>query len=75
MWWNFVGRTHEEIAAYREEWQAEGDRFGTVEGYVGKGGPGQNAEGMGRLPAPTLPAVTIKARRNPPPQVQGGPED
>ncbi|WP_150461620.1 pirin family protein [Nesterenkonia ebinurensis] len=23
MWWNFVGRTHEEIAAYREAYQAE----------------------------------------------------
>ena len=21
MWWNFVGRTHEEIVGYREEWQ------------------------------------------------------
>ncbi len=23
MWWNFVGRTHEEIVGYREEWQAQ----------------------------------------------------
>lgn len=23
MWWNFVGRTHEEVVAYREEWQAQ----------------------------------------------------
>ena len=23
MWWNFVGRSHEEIVAYREEWQAQ----------------------------------------------------
>ncbi len=23
MWWNFVGRTHEEVAAYREEWQRQ----------------------------------------------------
>ena len=74
MWWNFVGRTHEEIVRYREEWQAEGDRFGAVDGYVGKGGPGRNADGMGRLPAPRMPDVTIKARKNPPPQVQGGPE-
>ncbi|WP_181274010.1 pirin family protein [Brevibacterium oceani] len=75
MWWNFVGRSHEEIAQFREEWQAEGDRFGVVDGYVGNGGPGRNADGMGRLPAPRLPDVTIKARRNPPPRVQGGPED
>ncbi|MCU4298622.1 pirin family protein [Brevibacterium permense] len=75
MWWNFVGRTHSEIAQYREEWQAEGERFGAVDGYVGKGGPGRNADGMGRLPAPRLPDVTIKARKNPPPRVQGGPEE
>ncbi len=23
MWWNFVGRTHEEVAGFREEWQAQ----------------------------------------------------
>ncbi len=23
MWWNFVGRTHEEIVAFREEWQRQ----------------------------------------------------
>ena len=23
MWWNFVGRTHEEIVGFREEWQAQ----------------------------------------------------
>ncbi|PZG18497.1 pirin, partial [Micromonospora craterilacus] len=29
MWWNFVGRSHEEIAAAREDWMA-GRRFGVV---------------------------------------------
>ena len=29
MWWNFVGRSHEEIAAAREDWMA-GRRFGAV---------------------------------------------
>ncbi|MDN5654568.1 MAG: pirin family protein, partial [Kocuria sp.] len=48
MWWNFVGRTHEEISRFRQEWQDEGERFGEVEGYVGQGGPGSNAEGLGR---------------------------
>jgi redox-sensitive bicupin YhaK (pirin superfamily) len=23
MWWNFIGRTHEEIVGFREEWQAQ----------------------------------------------------
>lgn len=34
MWWNFVGRTGEEIAQAREDWEY-GDRFGTVSGYAG----------------------------------------
>lgn len=75
MWWNFVGRSHEEIVEYRREWQEETEMFGVVDGYVGQGGPGRNAEGLGRLPAPTLPDVAIRARRNPPPRVQGGPAE
>jgi redox-sensitive bicupin YhaK (pirin superfamily) len=55
MWWNFVGRSHDEIVAFREAWQAESERFGRVEGY-----PGQ------RLPAPPLPNARIKPRLNPP---------
>ncbi|HSE09665.1 MAG TPA: pirin family protein [Nocardioidaceae bacterium] len=55
MWWNFVGRTHEEIVAFREEWQAETERFGRVEGYAGS-----------RLPAPALPNARIKPRISPP---------
>jgi redox-sensitive bicupin YhaK (pirin superfamily) len=34
MWWNFVGRTSEEIVEAREDWQA-GRRFGDVTGYAG----------------------------------------
>ena len=34
MWWNFVARTPEEIAAARAEWE-QGTRFGTVRGYRG----------------------------------------
>src|SRR5699024_9236266 len=75
MGWNLDGRTHVEIMAFREQWQAEGERFGAVDGYIGRGGPGRNADGLGRLPAPRLPDVTIRARRNPPPQVQGGPDE
>jgi len=40
MWWNFVARTPEEVAAAREDWEAE-RRFGPVPGYPGE-----------RLPAP-----------------------
>ncbi|MDX3382398.1 pirin family protein [Streptomyces niveiscabiei] len=54
MWWNFVGRTHEDIVRAREEWEAEGDRFGAVAGHPGP-----------RLPAPALPNAVIRPRGNP----------
>ncbi|MEW2314642.1 pirin family protein [Streptomyces bauhiniae] len=50
MWWNFVGRTQEEIEGAREEWM-RGSGFGEVKGYDG-----------GRLPAPELPSVPLKPR-------------
>ncbi len=56
MWWNFVGRNHEEIARFRDAWQRESDRFGRVEGYRGK---------VARLPAPSLPNAQLRPRRNP----------
>ena len=30
MWWNFVGRTHDEVVRAREEWQAQITRDGAV---------------------------------------------
>ncbi|MFJ8648771.1 pirin family protein [Streptomyces sp. NPDC093546] len=50
MWWNFVGRSHEEIERAREDWMST-TRFGEVKGYAG-----------GRLPAPALPPVALKPR-------------
>lgn len=50
MWWNFVGRAHEEIVGAREDWVA-GRRFGEVSGYDGD-----------PLPAPQLPNVPLKPR-------------
>ena len=35
MWWNFVGRSHDEIVEFRSEWQARSERFGRVDGYRG----------------------------------------
>ena len=55
MWWNFVGRSHEDIEQAREEWMAGSDRFGEVQGYAGA---------VQHLPAPALPAVRIRPRRN-----------
>jgi hypothetical protein len=57
MWWNFVGRDHDEIVAFREAWEQGSARFGTVEGYVGQ---------VPRLPAPPVPPVRIRPRLNPP---------
>ncbi len=62
MWWNFIGRNHEEIAGYREEWQARAERFGHTRGYVG-----HDPEGPSWLPAPTLPNAAIRPRVNPEP--------
>ena len=70
MWWNFVGRSTEEIEYYREQWQARTDLFGAVEGYVGAGGANSNAEGMSWLPAPTLPPLAFRPRNNPAPHAR-----
>jgi redox-sensitive bicupin YhaK (pirin superfamily) len=51
MWWNFVGRSGEEIADYTASWQEESERFGAVLGYDGS-----------RLDAPPLPPVPLMPR-------------
>jgi quercetin 2,3-dioxygenase len=50
MWWNFIGRDHDEIVAARAEWMS-GQRFGTVRGYAGD-----------PLPAPPMPTTRLKPR-------------
>ncbi|MFH9420119.1 pirin family protein [Streptomyces sp. NPDC017529] len=55
MWWNFIGRSHEDIVRAREDWDKATERYGTVDGYDGD-----------RLPAPALPHAVIKPRGNPP---------
>ncbi|HEY4268566.1 MAG TPA: pirin family protein [Galbitalea sp.] len=58
MWWNFIGRDHDEIVAFRAQWQSEviangtdTGRFGRVRGYDGD-----------PLPAPELPNVRLRPR-------------
>lgn len=50
MFWNWIGRSHEEIAQAREDWM-NGSRFGEVKGYDGA-----------PIPAPQLPTGPLKAR-------------
>ena len=53
MWWNFIGRSHDEIVLARDEYEAGAERFGSVEGYVGD---------VERIPAPTMPPVRLRPR-------------
>ncbi len=62
MWWNFIGRTHEDVVAARDEWMAEiSDGPGEGMGHAGRFGPfasGQPAP----LPAPAMPGGQLRAR-------------
>jgi quercetin 2,3-dioxygenase len=58
MWWNFVGRSHDDIVGYRRLWEDGDDRFGAVQGYRGA---------VTRLPAPPLPATRLRPRPIPAP--------
>lgn len=58
MWWNFIGRSHDEIVAFRDEWQSDvianldpSGPFGAIPEYPGS-----------PLAAPDLPAVRLKPR-------------
>jgi len=67
MWWNFVGRSHDEVEQSRLDWESQAAlsdedasraRFGLVAGH----GPDAGAE-AGRIPAPPLPGVPLRPRR------------
>ena len=51
MWWNFIGRSHAEIVAWREAWNAQGADWPNFEDKIG-----------GWIPAPELPNVTLQSR-------------
>ena len=52
MWWNFIGRSHDDIVQARLDWEAGADRFGVVAGHNGD-----------RIPAPPMPEIRLKPRR------------
>jgi redox-sensitive bicupin YhaK (pirin superfamily) len=66
MWWNFIGRSHEEIAAYRDEWQAQITRDGEVLRDSQDVAPGRfgtvEADHTPPIPAPVLPNLRLKPR-------------
>ncbi|AXK45761.1 pirin family protein [Brachybacterium saurashtrense] len=76
MWWNFVGRTHEEIAAFRARYQAEiGAEPALAQAPIAevvreRGGLAEDAEQFGpfaphtpaALPAPALPHGRLRPR-------------
>ena len=63
MWWNFVGRTHEEVVASRDAWQAQlvsgAPPTGLADGRFGI--PVGNE--MPAIPAPPLPNARLRERR------------
>ena len=67
MWWNFVGRTHEEVVQAREEWQAQITRDGAVATDGQDVADGRFGVVVGEhlppVPAPALPTARLKPRR------------
>ena len=51
MWWNFIGRSHDEILEMRRAWNSRENRFAEFTDQIG-----------GWTPAPELPNVTLRAR-------------
>jgi hypothetical protein len=59
VWWNFVGRSHEEIAEARATWEAERARGAQQVPEVARFGPVTGYDGPA-LPAPALPNTPLK---------------
>jgi quercetin 2,3-dioxygenase len=82
MWWNFVGRSHDDVARAREDWQAQlvvGEDVGPARSpkrggtrYAPGAGSGRYGEVVGYdggpLPAPALPDVRLRPRTRAPRQ-------
>ncbi len=51
MWWNYIGRSHDEIVTARTLWNAQAPQFGSVQGAT-----------AARIPAPPMPASTLRSR-------------
>ena len=53
MWWNFIGRSHEEIVQMREDWINRRDEFSEFADNIG-----------GFIPVPQMPSLRLTARGN-----------
>lgn len=51
MWWNFIGRNHDEIVQMRNDWESGSVRFGNVVDNIND-----------RISAPLLPNLELKPR-------------
>jgi quercetin 2,3-dioxygenase len=51
MWWNFIGRSHDEVVGYRSAWERRDPRFPPIV---------DRAEKV--MEAPPLPTVALKPR-------------
>jgi redox-sensitive bicupin YhaK (pirin superfamily) len=67
MWWNFVGRSHEEIVAFRREWQEQITADGAVVSDSQRMSGGRFGivpdDHLPPIPAPPLPNGRLKERR------------
>ena len=65
MWWNFIGRSHDEIVEFRERWQRARETGGSPAG-PGAPEPGEvgafPTEWTSTLPAPELPHLRLRPR-------------
>jgi redox-sensitive bicupin YhaK (pirin superfamily) len=61
MWWNFIGRTHEEVASFREQWEHRDSDPGT-ERF-----PPVLTRAERVMEAPAMPTVPLKPRPRRPP--------
>jgi quercetin 2,3-dioxygenase len=59
MWWNLVARTHDEVVAWRDDWQRQITDTGLVDGRFGV----PVGDELAPIPAPPLPNVRLKERR------------
>ena len=67
MWWNFIGRSQEEIVAARDEWQAQITRDGQVVDDSTTVNPGRfgvvTDQHLPPIPAPVMPNVRLRPRK------------